>query len=157
MFRQEFEARLECGGEGGAWTLFTVPFSVEQAFGTRGRVAVVGTINGVDYGSSLMPLGDGTHCMLVNKALQRGAGVAPGDTVRVVMEPDTAPRTVTLPSDLQAAFADHPGAAAAFEKLPYSHQKQYVDWIEGAKQAETRARRVEKALGMLVDGKKLNG
>jgi uncharacterized protein YdeI (YjbR/CyaY-like superfamily) len=73
------------------------------------------------------------------------------------MEPDSAPRRVTLPADLKAAFTDHPGAAAAFEKLPYSHQKLYADWIEGAKQAETRARRVEKALGMLAEGKKLNG
>jgi uncharacterized protein YdeI (YjbR/CyaY-like superfamily) len=73
------------------------------------------------------------------------------------MEPDTGPRDVAVPGDLQAAIVAHPNAGAAFEKLACSHRKQYVDWIEGAKQAATRARRIEKAVAMLADGKKLNG
>ena len=41
--------------------------------------------------------------------------------------------------------------------MSYSHKKEYVDWIDSAKQEETRARRVEKALTMLALGKRLKG
>ncbi len=157
MSKQEFEARRQAAGEGSAWTLLTVPFSVEQVFGSRGRVAVKGTLNGFPYRSSLMPNGDGTHGMMVSKAMQQGAGAGQGDTVHVVMEPDTEPRAVTVPSDLQAALLQHAEAAALFEKLAYSHEKEYVDWIESAKRAETRASRVEKAVSMVVERKRVKG
>ncbi len=73
------------------------------------------------------------------------------------MEPDTEPRAVTVPSDLQAALLQHAEAAALFEKLAYSHKKEYVDWIESAKRAETRASRVEKAVSMVVERKRVKG
>jgi uncharacterized protein YdeI (YjbR/CyaY-like superfamily) len=48
-------------------------------------------------------------------------------------------------------------ANEAFQKLSYSHQKEYVEWIEAAKKNETRAGRIEKAIGMLPEGKRLKG
>jgi hypothetical protein len=152
--RQEFDAQLQAGGEGDAWTLLSVPFDVATVFGSRARVPVKGTLNGFPFRSSLMPNGDGTHIMLVNKAMQAGAGTRAGERVRVVMEPDTAPRTVAVPADLQATLAACPAAATTFEQLAPSHKQQYVDWIESAKKPETRSRRLEKALGMLSEGKK---
>jgi hypothetical protein len=85
--KQSFEVMLQSGGEGGNWVLFNVPFDVQAAFGTKGRVSVSGTINGFAYRTSLFPNGDGTHHMMVNKEMQRGANAKPGDTVRVEMEP----------------------------------------------------------------------
>jgi hypothetical protein len=71
MARKEFTAQLEAVGPNGAWTFMTVPFNVEEVFGSKARVAVAGTINGFPFHSSLMPNGDGTHCMMVNKATFR--------------------------------------------------------------------------------------
>jgi uncharacterized protein YdeI (YjbR/CyaY-like superfamily) len=45
-------------------------------------------------------------------------------------------------------------AREAFEKCTYTHKKEYVDWIGGAKKQETRERRIIKALEMLVENKK---
>ena len=59
-----------------------------------------------------------------------------------------------LPTALADALTRDPAAAAAFEKLPPSHRREYVDWIAEAKREETRARRVEQALAMLREGAK---
>ena len=76
MAMKRFKGRLIPRGPGGAWTFLAIPFSVEEAFGSRARVAVSGTLNGFAFRNSLMPEGDGTHSMMVNKALQAGAKAA---------------------------------------------------------------------------------
>jgi len=45
-------------------------------------------------------------------------------------------------------------AKTFFDKLAYSHQKEYVHWIEEAKRPETRAARIAKTLDMLKKGRK---
>jgi hypothetical protein len=147
--KQTFSIWLIGRGPGGSWAHLPIPFNVEKTFGAKGRVAVRGTINGVAYRSSIMPRGDGTHYMAVNQTIRAAAGAGIGDTVKVVMEPDTATRTVTVPPYLKTALA-----AAAHDKtfaaLSYSHRKELVDWIAQAKKPETRARRIEKCLQMLA-------
>ncbi len=154
MSKHTFKARLERPDAPGTWTYFTVPFDVQEVFGSRTRVAVKGTVNGFPYRSSLMPGGDGNHFMVVNSDIRQAVGVSAGDVVEVTMELDTDARAVTVPADFSKALGKNKEAKDAFEKLSYSHQKQYVDWIESAKKPETRAGRIEKALTMLVEGRK---
>jgi hypothetical protein len=118
--------------------------------------AAVQTINGEPFTSSAMPAGDGTHALAVSKALQTAARASAGDTVTVVLEPDLEPRTVDVPAELQAAFADAQKAHAAFSALAYSHQKEYVSWIASAKRPATRERRIAQAIEMLTSGKTLS-
>lgn len=148
--RQEFEARLIPRGPGGAWVFLPVPFSVAELFGTKGRLAVCGTLNGAAFRNSLLPEGDGTHVMAVSKALQQGAGAKAGDVVRVVMERDVAPREVELPAELAAALAGNRAVADSFAALSVSHRQEYADWVGGAKKAETRESRAAKALDMIL-------
>jgi len=44
---------------------------------------------------------------------------------------------MAVPHDLQIALHDDPAAEAAFEKLPYSHQREYIDWILEARLLRT--------------------
>ncbi|HXE89746.1 MAG TPA: YdeI/OmpD-associated family protein [Terriglobales bacterium] len=152
---QKFRAKLTGQGEGKAWTILVPPFSVEKTWGTKARVPVKGTINGYPIRCSLFPMGNGKHCIMVNKEMQKGAGATQGDTVSVVLEPDAAPRTVAVPPVLKKALARNKGAQAYFDKLSPSHKKAYVDFITEAKKEETRQRRVEKTLAMLAAGKKI--
>ncbi len=46
-----------------------------------------------------MPMGDGTFCLGVLKAIQQAAGVTRGDTITVELELDAAPRIVDPPPD----------------------------------------------------------
>ena len=150
MAGKTFKSKLNSEGPGGAWTFMKIPFNVEKVWGTRARLSVQGSINGFAFRSSIFPMGDDTHSMMVNKQMQAGAAAKAGDTVKVTMAPDTAPRVVAVPVELKQAFARNKAAQAAFEKMPYSHKKEYVEYIVEAKQAETRARRVAKALPMMV-------
>jgi hypothetical protein len=152
MARKAFKAELLA--EGGA-TGILIPFSVEKVFGSKARVPVRGTINGFPFRSSVFPMGGGNHYMAVNRGLREGAGAKGGDTVSVVMEIDTEPREVTVRADFKKALAKNKDAKAAFDKLSYTHRREFVQWIEGAKREETRAGRTEKALSMIVEGKHL--
>lgn len=152
MADHEFEAVLQRPEGVGTWTILDIPFSLAEAFGSKGQVRLKGTINGYPFRSSAMPHGDGTHYLVVNRAIRDAIGTGPGDRVLVVMEPDTGERTLTIPEDLQRALAQDETARAAFEALSYSHKKEYVEWIEGAKKEETRQRRIAQALEMLPKG-----
>jgi hypothetical protein len=147
---KEFKARLTARGPAGAWTFLEIPFNVEQAFGSKARVAVSGTINGFPFQNSLMPNGDGTHSMMVNKALQAGAKTSAGQTVSVSLEVDRSERVVSIPTELKTALAANKKAAAAFEALSYSHRKEFAEWVADAKLEATRISRATKAIPMVL-------
>jgi hypothetical protein len=131
-----------------------VPFDVPKVFGTRARVPVRGTINGFPYRSSIFPMGEGRHYMVVNKNVRAGAKAKGGEIVSIVMERDDEPRIITPPEDFARALKSNKEARATWEKLSYTHQKEHALAIEEAKKPETRVRRIEKAIAQLAAGKK---
>jgi hypothetical protein len=149
-----FTATLTGRGPRGAWTFVPIPFDVEKAFGTAGRVPVSGTINGSAFANSLMPEGDGTHVMAVSKELQAAANARAGDEVEVVLDRDVTERNVAVPVELSDALRADDVARSTFEALAYSHRKQYAEWVGGAKKPETRAARARKAVEMVLAGTK---
>ena len=152
--KRTFEVRLQSKGPGGAWTFMPVPFDVAEVFGAKGRVAVAGTMNGFEFHNSLMPEGDGSHSMMVGKEIQAGSKAQSGDIVTVTLWKDEQQRTIATPADLEEALRANRQAAALFESLTYSQRREYVDWLDGAKQASTRKSRIGKAVEMLAAGKK---
>ena len=141
-----FRTTVELGGK--TATGFEVPPEVVEALGSGKRPAVTVTVNGHTYRSTVAPMG-GRYLLPLSAENRTAAGVAAGDEVDVDVELDTAPRVVEVPGDLRAALDADPAAKAAFERLSYSHQRQHVLAVEGAKAAETRARRIAKSLAML--------
>ena len=95
--------------------------------------------------------------MPVNKLLRAGAGAEPGDMVDVVMERDEEERTVEAPALLKKALAKNKSAQANWEKLSFTHKKEMARAIVGAKQEETRARRLGKIMEILKAGAKWTG
>jgi Bacteriocin-protection, YdeI or OmpD-Associated/Domain of unknown function (DUF1905) len=146
---QRFETVIEV--EGKAATYFDVPLDVPAVFG-RARPPVRVTIGGHTYRSTIAAYG-GSYMLPLNRASRAVAGVAAGDTVTVELELDLEPRTVEAPDDLRAALAGDEAAAAAFDRLSYTHRREYVEWITEAKRDETRARRLAKTLERLRQGK----
>lgn len=61
-----------------------------------------------------------------------------------------------MPEDFAAALRDAEGAQKAFEGMPPSHRREYVEWIIEAKREATRRRRIEKAVAQISEGKSLN-
>jgi hypothetical protein len=152
MKKLKFKVKL-VGQEGSSVAALAAPFDVKQVFGTIARVPVRGTVNGFPFRSSLMPMG-GCHYMAVNRTMREGAGCKAGDTVSVVMERDSAPRVVEIPAVLKQALAKSKTAQANWKKYSFSNQKEMALAITGAKQDETRARRLARIIDIIKTGKK---
>ena len=126
-----------------------IPREVAAELGLKGMPKIQAVIAGAPYRGSLMPMGDGTYCLGVLKSIQEAAGVGMGDTVEVLIELDTAPRTVDPPDDLARLLARDKKAAAAWAKLSFTNQKEMARSLEEAKKPETRERRLKAAIAKL--------
>ena len=127
-----------------------VPPSVIEALGSGKRPAVVVTVNGGHTSRSTVGVMNEQFLVPLSAENREAAGVAAGDSVEVSLEVDTLPRSVDVPEDLSAALQEA-GVRAAFDTLSNSRQRALVDPVSQAKAAETRARRIEKAVESLRD------
>lgn len=150
--RQTFRAVIKEHRGGG--TVVEIPFDVESAFGTRGRVKVRATFDGHPYRGSIVPMG-GRHLLGVLKSIREALGKSAGDSVDVVVELDTEERTVEMPPELAEALSANPAAAEFFDGLAYTYRKEYAHWIAEARRPETRSRRLARAINKLGRGEKL--
>ena len=152
MTQHKFEVKL-MGQAGSEAAALKPPFEVVEVFQRKGRVPVKGTIDGFPFRSSLMNMGDG-HMMAVNAELRAGAKCKAGDTVTVLMELDDDKRTVDVPAYLKKIIAGDPKAREFWPKLSFTHQKEYVREIEGAKKLETREKRIAAMMEALRKGQR---
>jgi hypothetical protein len=136
--------RTACGIE--------VPAAVVSAPGGSKRPAVVVTFDGYTYRSTVAPMGGGWW-VGVNSDHREASGLRAGDAVQVPLEPDTAPREVEVPPELAAALAADPVAKTFFDGLSYSNKRVFTLSVEGAGNPETKARRVEKAITLMREGR----
>jgi uncharacterized protein YdeI (YjbR/CyaY-like superfamily) len=61
--------------------------------------------------------------------------------------------TADLPQDLRRALAGNKKARENFLRLPPSHKKRYLWWIESAKRTDTRARRIRETVRLAAEGR----
>jgi uncharacterized protein YdeI (YjbR/CyaY-like superfamily) len=112
------------------------------------RFPVRAIVNGYEWRTSVARM-RGEFLLGLSRAVREAAGVEAGDDVEVKLEFDQAPREVELPQELADALESDGSARAAFERLAYTHRKEFARWIAEAKREETRRRRLEQALVML--------
>jgi hypothetical protein len=146
----KFRATLELNGK--TATGFRVPAEVVAALGAGKRPPVRVTINGYMYRNTVAVYG-GVFMLGVSAEHRAGAGVQAGDELDIDIELDTAPREVTVPLDFAEALERNADAKRRFDALSYSHKLQHVLAIEQAKTAETRQRRIDKAISTLREGR----
>ena len=149
--KQTFTAVIQNAGGGGAFV--EVPFDVEAVFGSK-KPRVKATIDGVPYRGLLTRMGTDYHVLIILKGIREQIGKTFGDEVTITVEPDTEPRVVEVPKDMLKELKKDKEAKAFFDKLSYTHQREYVMWINEAKREETRQNRILKAIEMLKQGKK---
>jgi hypothetical protein len=131
---------------------FEVPPEVVESLGAGKRPPVRVTINGYTYRNTVAVYG-GVYLVGVAAEHRGPAGVAGGDVVDVDLELDTAPREVEVPPELQSALDADPAAQATFDKLSYANRNWHALQVTGTNNPETRARRIEKAIAALREGK----
>jgi hypothetical protein len=149
--KQSFTGQIQNAGGGGGFV--EIPFDVEKVFGSK-RPKIKALIEGIPYRGTLVRMGGEHHMLIVLKGIREQIGKTFGDEVKVIVEPDTEPRRVSVPPDLMKELKKDKEAKALFDKLSYTHRKEYVRWIEEAKHAETRLNRVIKTMEMLKKSKR---
>jgi hypothetical protein len=127
-----------------------IPVSVDpRALFGKVRAPVKVTLNGYTYRSTIASMGDGP-CLPLRRSHREAAGLEGGESLSVIVELDTDPREVKPPADLMQALEAVPAARRRWAELSYTHQREQVEAIEGAKRPETRARRVASAVQTLA-------
>jgi hypothetical protein len=149
--KQTFTAVIQNAGGGGAFV--EVPFDVEEVFEAK-KPRVRATIEGVPYRGLLTRMGSEHHILIILKGIREQIGKTFGDEITVTVEPDTEPRVIELPKDLQKELQNDREAKAFFDKLSYTHRREYVTWINEAKKEETRQNRIAKTIERLKTGKR---
>jgi len=126
-----------------------MPATISRAMGKRGHVPIKGSVNRFPIRATLVPTGAGRHRLYINGEMRKGAGVDTGDRITVSIEPDTGPRMPPFPEALQKALAVNKEAKAVWDRLPPSHRKEYLDYLNWLKTPESLERNVKKVIAAL--------
>ena len=131
------------------------PYSVQEVFGTRGMVKVKALFDEkVEYRGILSNMGTGCHILILTQEIRRKLGKTFGDAVSIELEQDLDVREVIVPEYVQVLLDENPDERTFFEKLSYTHRKEYINWITSAKKEETRAKRLVSFIEKLQQKKK---
>jgi hypothetical protein len=147
-----FTATLVRGS--GAKAASAVSLEIPKAAGARlrGMSRLEGIINGHPFRAPLEANAAGGYSLRVNQAMLAGAKAKPGDTVRLaVLGPEPDP---VVPPDLDGAFGSHPDAAALWDDLTVECRRDYLRRIDATANPATRARRVQRTVEQLAEGKR---
>ena len=142
----DFETMLELDGK--TATGITVPPDIIESLGGGKRPAVLVTINGCSFSTTIGSM-KGLFKIPVNAERRGLIGAEAGDILSVSVVLDEAPAEIEVPADLAEALAADRGAAEFFAGLTASQRKGFIVPIQDAKTADTRQRRVEKGVDAL--------
>jgi len=141
MVSKTFEIRIV---REGSMCFIPLPFDPKSVFG-KVRAPVKVTLNGYTYRSTIAAMG-GPPCIPLRRSNREAAGLEGNETLEVRLDLDTTKREVKPPADLVKALKAAPPAWDRWQELSYTHKREYVEALAGAKQPETRARRLENAV-----------
>jgi hypothetical protein len=123
-----------------------VPFDPKEVFG-KIRAPVKVTVNGYTYRSTICLMG-GIMAVPLRKSNREAAGVSDGENHEIKLVLDTEQRTVELPADVRKLLKSSK-LLETWEKVSFTHQREYVEAINSAKKAQTRVSRVDKLKSFL--------
>jgi hypothetical protein len=144
-----FETTLSASGNN---TGIEVPTDVIERLGHGKRPPVLVNVNDYEYRSTVAVMG-GRYMIGVSAAVRAATGLKGGDPIRVTLTVADRPREVDVPTDFAAALDAQEPARRFFDKLSNSLQRYHLDNINAAKAPETRQRRIDKAVGLFLEGK----
>lgn len=146
--------RPAVAGKAPAWTFLVLPKSASAKLPARGMASVTGTLNGAPFQATLDPDGQGSHWLKVPRKLREAARANVGDEVTLELAPASEEPEPKVPADLRKALAAAPEAKAVWKDLTRVARRDWIQWVESAKQTETRVRRITNACSMLASGKR---
>ena len=151
MGSEHFTTTVAARGRDGL--LVPVPFNPDEAWGTKQRHHVNGTVNGIRVRAVVERFGDGYGFTLGPSSPSR-AGLTAGDEVTVEIAPE-GPQRDDLADDIAEALAANPAAGAFFDSLAQFYRRGYLRWIDGTKRRpDLRVQRIAEMVRLLEAGQK---
>lgn len=141
-------------GDGEPWCFVVLPREVSDTLPRRGRTSVEGLLNGQPFQATLEPDGQLSHWLPLGEAFCTAAGAQAGTRVVLEIAPVPTEPEPEVPADLREALQAAPAARSTWEATTTIARMDWIHWIESAKQAKTRSKRVGDACDMLASGKK---
>ena len=138
----EYRTVLVKGTQNGVFAEF--PFDSFLEFGTRKPVPVRITFDGYFVQMNLLPCGNNRHWIHVRKEIRTAIGKEEGDIVEITVEKDDTPRSVIIPEYLQWLLENDSEMMKAFNKMPVSAKKFWIEGIEEIKNEETKVERINR-------------
>ncbi|WP_374461516.1 YdeI/OmpD-associated family protein [Chryseobacterium taeanense] len=150
----QFKAIIKQNGSMNA-AFVEFPFSTEELFNKKGQVKIKAIFDDkVEYRGSLAKMKSDCHILGLTQEIRKQLGKTFGDEISVNLIEDKEERTVEVAEDIMSIFNENPEAKALFDKMSYTHRKEYIRWINEAKKPETRENRRIKMIQMILEGKK---
>ena len=146
---QKFEER----GDKTGWSYIEIPADIAQELfpGNKKSFKIKGRLDQYKIkGKNLLPMGGGAFILALDATVRKNIHKNHGAMLTVQLEKDSTPFIV--PDWLLECLEDEPKAKERFFSLPKSHQKYYIDWINGAKTEQTRTKRIAQAVNSFLMG-----
>lgn len=152
--RISFEATIKQHGNMNAGFV-EFPFNTLELFGKKGQVKVKVLFDEkVPYRGSLSKMKAEHHFLLLTQEVRFALEKSFGDSVSVTLWEDKEERVVEIPEDVLAVFQKNEKAFERYQKMSFTHRKEYMRWITEAKKPETRETRKQRMIEMILAGKK---
>jgi hypothetical protein len=138
-------------GEKTGWTYIEINAAQVKKLkpGTNVSFRVKGTLDLFSIQkTALLPMGNGNFILPLNASIRKGIGKKHGEKIKVSLSIDE--REIELSRDLISCLKDEPRAFEFFKTLTKGHQQYFSKWIESAKTAPTKTKRLVMAVSALA-------
>ncbi len=140
------------------WIILYLPEDASAQLPSRGIIMVKGTLNDVPFKTLLEPDGKylfdrkPSHWFRPDEKLLVKAGVASGDSVKVIIEPTEEWIDPELPDDIKNVLNSNPKAKALFDDISPLARWDWVRWVRAVKTPKTRQKHLEVMIDKLNKG-----
>ena len=128
-----------------------VPEEISRALGGKGYIPVFVSVQGLVARTTLIPAGNNQYRLFVDGKIRRKLGVDAGNLVGITVRRDKKPNELVVPADVAAALRRTRGAQTAFKTITPALRREFLRWVLNAKQPETRAKRIARAVPILIE------
>jgi uncharacterized protein YdeI (YjbR/CyaY-like superfamily) len=148
---KRFTATLERMPGKLGWVIVRIPLDIKKTWGTRGHFRVRGEVNGHPFRGALFPTRHGYHFLLVNKQLQKSAGIGAGTRAKFRMAPDREKREVKMPAEWARVLKQSRAIAKFYSELNPSARAEIARFVGMQKDAAGRKRQAERWAELLLE------
>lgn len=113
---------------------------------------ISGTINGFAFQSALEPDGNESHWFRVDDSMQKSVGIKSGDTVKLEIEQISQWSEPKVPTDIKKSISENTIAFETWKDITPLARWEWIRWISGTKNPQTRLKRIGVALSKLKAG-----